>query len=636
MRLASSSGRVCASPGPDLVTIDISAFRRHQARQPLHGYEILFGVRRRGAPRGLRADTIMGSGWARAGAGALSLVPPVAWESLNERNRSAAFELHAWTPLSPLLVRHTDTGDITYLRFAVEVALDWLREYSDTEAESEFAWYDMALGARAYRLGYILDATAREESFSDEVVEKLVKGAVVHGMALAEDERVAWHSNHGFYLAAGQLALGRRFPALAPLDRARDKALRRLETLMGSQFSPEGVHLEHSPGYHMAVLHSFNGLVEAGLLEGTELASRRQTIEAALAWFVTPNGCLATFGDTDRRRVAGATAGDFEHPGLRFVLSDGRDGAAPSERFRGFAQSGYFVARDWNADGNADRWYLAQMAAFHSRTHKHADDLSFVWFDRGVEILADPGRYGYLGRTAADSKLAREGFWYSDPGRVFVESTCAHNAVEIDGRNYERAGVRPYASALGHHGESHGVLYSECEARHFASIRHARVLLLDPGRWLLVFDWLQDGEGEAHRFEQRFQFAPSIDVLSTDGGGVAFALPSGESLHMVSLTEAEHLPLTRGRSEPRMLGWVAQGEGKLVPAWTGGYVRAGESACALATLFAFGADAPVPGECRVTPSGRGFTLRFALGARREELRIRRPARGEFTLSRRNG
>lgn len=611
----------------------VGLFRRRQRTLPLRPYEILFGARHGTRPRGIRADEIMREGWSRAGAAPVHLVPPIDWDALAASNRSAAFELHAWTPISPILVRHSDTQDASYLDFAADVALDWIRRHGTTEVDTAFAWYDMAIGARAYRLGYILDMAARDDRYSDDIVSELLAGALLHAQTLEDDERVAWHSNHGFYLAAGQLSLARRFPHLALVARGRDQALARLTALLDSQFSDEGIHLEHSPGYHMAVLHSFNGLVEAGLLEGTPLMLRRSQIEAALSWFVLPNGRLTTLGDTDWRRVAGSGAADFEDPALRYALSGGKVGGPPADEIRAFPASGYFVAKSWQpAAGGDDGWHLAQTAAFHSRTHKHADDLSFTWFDRGRELLVDPGRFGYLGRTEPGSELARDGFWYSDPGRVYVESTRSHNTVEIDGRNFERVGVRPFGSALLRWGQSEGLIFSECEARHFGSIRHARLLVLNPGSWLLVFDWLHDNAGESHSFTQHLHFAPELEAAEL-GGQLAVAVPDlDDRLYMTPLVPASSIPPVKGQTKPDLLGWVARGEGELVESWTGGYSFVDTPSCAFATLLGFASEPPACFESRVTPSGRGITLRFALDGSAQELRIKRPSRGALELS----
>jgi hypothetical protein len=37
---------------------------------------------------------------------------------------------------------------------------------------------------------------------------------------------------------------------------------------------------------------------------------------------------------------------------------------------------------------------------------------------------------------------------YSDPNRIYVETTRAHNTVEIDGLSHPRRNVQPYGSGL--------------------------------------------------------------------------------------------------------------------------------------------------------------------------------------------
>ena len=53
------------------------------------------------------------------------------------------------------------------------------------------------------------------------------------------------------------------------------------------------------------------------------------------------------------------------------------------------------------------------------------DDLSFIWCDRGADILADSGRYGYIGKTEQGSGIAAMGIGILI--RDFYEFTRAHN-----------------------------------------------------------------------------------------------------------------------------------------------------------------------------------------------------------------
>jgi hypothetical protein len=231
--------------------------------------------------------------------------------------------------------------------------------------------------------------------------------------------------------------------------------------------------------------------------------------------------------------------------------------------------------------------YLAQTAAFHSRTHKHADHLSFLWWEGGEEVLIDPGRFGYLGRTAPDSQEARAGFWYSDPRRMYVESTRAHNCVEVDGLDYARRNTKPFGSALDDAARQDELYVTTCEVRHARFVRHRRNLVLHPGHFLLVLDWLYDRSGTGHTFEQWFQVAPQW-VPSAITGAAAFASPSGARLWVANLLDPVAPTAHRGETEPRMNGWRSDAPESLVPTTSLHFSASGVRG-AFATLFLMGA-----------------------------------------------
>jgi hypothetical protein len=618
---------------------DVGYFRRQQSRLPLHPYEVFTSADRWSAATKPGADAILEEGWTQPPFPTVRLRPPIAWDDLCSKDRSWHFRLHCWDALAPVLAAYAHTDDPRYLDFAVSTAVDWAECYPSTRTTSPFAWYDMATGLRAYRLAFILDAAARTGACDDQRFAQLLDCVVLHAQVLADDDCFATHSNHGFYVAAGQLALARRFPALPRMRGVERQAHQRLLQLIHTQFSEEGVHREHSPEYHRMVFETLHGLLASGLLEDRELLRLNDQIQEALAWFVLPNGYLAMFGDSPRYYATSRRWPRSLNQALRFVVSGGQDGTPPTAPMRAFPASGYAVVRGaWprGADDFAGSSYLAQTCAFHSRVHKHADDLSFIWYDHGHELLVDAGRFGYLDRTEPGSDLWNEGFWYADPNRVYVESTRAHNTVEIDGCSFQRRGVKPYGSALQRWGDAAGVFYTESHVRHRESVRHARVLLFRPGDWLIVFDWLWDNRQRPHRFLQRFHFAPEL-AAEAAGPTLRLELPdSAERLHMVPLLPTEMVPPVRGQREPDLLGWSSRRDGTMTPCWTGGYAAAGVPHATFATLFAFGDQTPEPGHglesgSRASRSGRNARLRWRHADKEHTVTFARPADGQMAV-----
>jgi hypothetical protein len=588
---------VATQPEGEAPAVPMPDFRRRRLERPLLAYEVLASADA-GTPKNLhRAEATMSAGWSYGPHPPIPLQPPVAWTDAGRDNRSLEFNLHAWDGLGSILGAYAATGGDRFIDFAVAVADDWARINTDPSDDESFAWYDMAIGLRAYRLAFILDVSAREERFGDDLVGRLLDSALLHLRALQDDRKFAPHSNHGFFFAAGQLALARRFPELPGAEEAMAQGYKRMHRLLGTQFSEEGVHNEHSPDYHRMVLDTFLGLLREGLIDEPDISERSDRIQEALAWFILPDGTLAAFGDSPRRRLGRKAPAKFTNAVLQYALTRGDRGAPPPRTMRAFPSAGYVVVRDGWPAGDQDpggQSYLAQTCAFHSRVHKHADDLSFIWFDHGHELLADSGRYGYLGRTEPGSDLWNDGFWYADPARIYVESTKAHNTVEIDGRNLPRVGVEPYGSALVDSGAKAGVHYTLARVTHWGRVEHQRALLFRPGSWLVVLDRVVADGTESHSVVQRFQFAPELRLRRAETGpGLTFDVgASGPALHVRPFFPATLVEPVRGQAEPDLLGWVSRKDEHLQMCWTAGFAGSGADVT-LATLFSLEPDAPV-------------------------------------------
>ena len=588
------------------------------------------------------ADEVMANGWSFRGQPPLRLEPPIDWELLASEDRSWNFALNEWRPIDSVLTAHTQSSNPQYLSLALAFASDWIikNPYSPPEVDAgveDFGWYDMAVGRRSYRTAYILDAACRDSSATPEQIGQIWGSLLDHFDYLSDDANIAFQSNHGLYQATGQFAAATRFVGFTPIAQFRLQAMRRLNHLVDKHFSSEGVHLEHSPDYHRNLVKLFEGIAPLGLAnEFPSLAARIEESEDVLAWMILPNRRLANLGDTDYRDLSKGAIKDSQSPLLRYALSSGHEGSATSQRMGIFPESGLAVLRSgWPDAEHYDRAsYLAQQAGFHSRTHKQADDLSFIWYDRGTEILIDAGRYGYLGRTETGSGLWNQGFWYSDPRRIYVESTRSHNTVEIDGMSYDRRQSSPYGSAIRRWGETvDGLMFVETEAPQFESISHSRLLVLNPGKWLFVYDRLWDDAQEDHDYRQWFHFAPDLTVERGDG----MLHVSGESLD-TDLTVVSLLPSAEpsapvfGQEHPDLLGWWSEKGGVFEPTTSANFSIKGERSAVFVTLFSFSEGAtPDLDYQEVDASGRNGKFRWSATGQRHTLSFQRPTEGDLAV-----
>lgn len=557
------------------------------------------------------ADRDLAEGWGRRGHDSVSLSKPIPWKFEDEISRSWNFNIHSLDMINSVLAAYDQTAELKYLTPALRIGLDWVNTHPrQAEDVSPMAWYDMAVGLRAYRLGYLYQAADQAGLLDAAQKSALWASLQDHRVELAEDANIAFHNNHGYFQVAGQLALGRRFKDIShPMAELYAQGVHRLKRMLDQQFGPDGVHREHSPDYHRMVADTLLGLVRAGLVEDPELLARVDGIENALAWFVTPVGTITNFGDSDSRKMIHSAEGasrKWTTPLMRAVASNGAAGSGWPKGLRVFDESGYAIVRLPDPDARDDITrdsYLAQTAAFHSRTHKHCDDLSFVWHERGQPLLVDAGRYGYIGKTETGSDLWQEGFWYSDPMRVFMESTRAHNTLEFDGLNAQRKGVKPYGSALVQACEKNGVYCIETRCKQHRSIWHDRLLMLRPGQWLVVFDVYIDNLKAPHDVRQWFHLAPGHKAVAQADGFDVTLEGGGEMALRQLLDGSTPGDVISGHDYDLIQGWFSDKERCVTPADALSFGQSGQATGVFATVLSLSSGANVnvePGRSNVT------------------------------------
>lgn len=512
--------------------------------------------------------------------------------------RSRRFQKHAWRTIGPIYALHAYFDDERWLRLARHYAEHWIEaserapepgEGAEIEGINHFAWYDMAVGLRASRLAYLLDRLARARGRDEALIDRFARMLSRHLDFLADEASFARHSNHGMFQALGYLSACRRFPETPWIAGHAPRAEAMFAEMIAQQFHPDGVHREHSPGYHDYFVHLFHSALMDGLLTAADFPQGLlEAAEQALFWMVTPDGRLLALGDTNPRR-AGGGLWRIEGERERAFVDRLRTGWRRRRDELGgklYEHAGLAFFRSRGA-GRA-RSYLAFNAGFHSRVHKQADDLSMVWFEGRDAILADPGSYGYFGRTEPGSDLHDAGFWYADPKRIYVESTGAHNCVEIDGRSHQRREVSPYGSAITRFRAGRRLHMVRARLRYLpGDVRHTRTLILRPGRWLIVLDRLSGGH--EHRYAQCFKLGRTCRV-------VCEGLPpeaEGRAVHISQFLERGAPSLARGQREPELRGWVSERYGGLSPAPSLRFDHAPGKAARIGTILSVDASARV-------------------------------------------
>jgi hypothetical protein len=599
-------------------TFQIAAFRVRRAAFPLLPYGALDY---RPVPDAAETQNLLD--------GHLCLSPE------REDARWIAYSAHAWRELRLLLLMHRLTKERACLDKALAAAVNWILAHPITgnhlratgaPVAEDFAWLGMAAGYRIYRLGYLVDAAAREPHVPDATIQILVASAQAHHHRLLKGADFRSHSNHGLHEALGLLSFAARFSderLLVPQG-SIEEAISRTRSMMRQQFLPDGGHSEHSPAYHARIHQVLENANSQGLIRGLNPEQLLCRSEIALSSLILPNGELAAFGDTDRDYLTSAIRDPETFRAS--ILQNAVKGQpkAQEPRIGALPNTGYFFAHQQTSQGSCA---LIQSAAFHSRVHKHADHGGFIWFDRGQEILSDPGRFALAGRTAPGSALHKAGYWYSDPRRIYVESSAAHNTIVIDGKDHNRK-ARPFGSALRRWGVSNEVIFSECDFIHDRIVRWARVLAMIPSELFLIVDWVHDRTGQDHTVEQHFQFARGFDAHRFPNHVVGVAA-SGLAVSAIALLADQKLGTVRVGEEDgdgRLHGWISDQASSMVAAPSFTMSRPPSATQTIATLFGFGTEYESETcACATSISGKRFRLAWRKSGKLHRLQIDRSA-----------
>ncbi|MBU8578238.1 glycosyltransferase [Brevibacterium luteolum] len=533
------------------------------APPPLYGWFALGGSRQ-------SAHSLIRDGWAQPGFPPVALTSKIDWASYGAENRSWGYELNSWQFMEALLSEYDQSEDFRWLSIATDIALDWIEAHFEPgHIEDEMAWYDMAVALRLPRLIALTLRLARTGEHRDSVVI-MAQAISTHFDELAKESAFNPGNNHGFYTAASQLHAAKYVSMYPQANGAREQGKHRLAQMAESQFAADGIHKEHSPEYHQMLSRSFEKAIKDGLINDKELSTRLQRAADAMAWMIQPDGTLLQFGDSRALKMVSPTAQSISST-ARYILTDGQEGTPPTEEMAIYSEGGYAFVRSPKPSGPGslkNSGYLAFSAAFHSRAHKHADDLNVVWFDRGVQILTDSGRYGYGKLLDPHSPLRSKGFYYALPERQYVESTQAHNTLSVDGKDHDRRERVPYGSGIAECTAEAGV-FDLTGRVHHADYIHRRRLIYRPGEQLVVGDSIFSQAPESREGIIWFNVSDDFDLTAVDDE-VRFSSKGAERFDLVIDGPGELIEPLHGSLDPYR-GWRSRVDGELAPVWSLGF-----------------------------------------------------------------
>jgi len=238
-----------------------------------------------------------------------------------------------------------------------------------------------------------------------EFLSYLKQALIVHGQRLAQDDFYSEHTNHGLEQVRVLLLLSTAFEG-EQAQAWQHTAIRRINSELTFSFTDEGVHVENSPAYHIFVFKVFLGVIEdypENVLG--DLATRFNQFSAKALSFIThilrPDGTLPPIGDTEQLPTSDVYRTAFgdtqEYKYLRYALTQGKEGEAPSALNRVYPKSGYAIFRDhWSTTEHYRKaFHLVIKVGCSSRYHHQQDEGHISLYAGGEDWLIDSGLYNH-------------------------------------------------------------------------------------------------------------------------------------------------------------------------------------------------------------------------------------------------
>lgn len=458
--------------------------------------------------------------------------------------------LQALNPTAYLVQAYYINNNIEYLNAARQIIESWMSYKESYGSEKNpYLWYDHGTAIRTNNLIYFLLAYVNSQQYDPDFCNQIVQLLEEHGQHLSNEAEYFENHNHGIFQDQALIYVAyflNNSQSPEWLSLAKERVVAQKE----HAFSSEMVHVENSPGYQMGVTELFYQISNFLMMQGDEFGEDlfvnvSDSLEF-MAWVIKPNGILAEIGDTNSIKgvltKVDYTLEKYNDEHLLYSSTLGQAGQAPEKISTIYPESGYYFGRSsWSSDDYSQSTWTMFKAGFSSRTHKHADDLSFMLYSKGYDILVDPGWYNYMSGS---------------PYRDYFISSNAHNTVIVDGKSYSPTEENSYKTGIYSYNLENEwdevIAYNNM----YDGVQINRHLLYGGDAIVIIDDIVSDKE---HVYSQLFHLSEYMTVESANDDEVVAAIgDSGYKLRIRQLTNDSVLNIVNGTQENAEYGFISR------------------------------------------------------------------------------
>jgi len=481
-------------------------------------------------------------------------------------DRSWRFWVHSLVMVEHLLNGYDDFKDRKYLIKAKEYILDWYK-WNGSDSKSDMAWHDHSTAIRLLQVSRFYQSW-RNIGFDAELSRTLYEIFIIHGEKLADENFYMPKHNHGIDQDISLYISSIVFNEYVKSEEWKKLSFNRFDKQMSDLFASDGSYLEHSPHYAYLILDRVLQFSET--LRNTDYEyykSLTSRFLKQLDFYISvlqPDGKIPPLGDSENVRLTFHNIENLDIDLKSLIIKYNHWAESVNELKalvddKVFPEGGYAILKN-----KSDIDKLTQVTfccAFHSRVHKHHDDLSFTLFFAGIPLFMDSGKHSYN---------------YKSLERQYIVSARAHNSVIVDNENSQTIRLNIGKSGItSFYRDEHLSFSSGCHCL-YPGVVHSRLILYLKPSDILILDSIEGYKN--HTFDQNFVINPIIEV-EQHGNKFTGRMNNGDVfiIYPIYHSNLTNIIKIRGSEDP-IDGWVSLEYNNLVPATAIRFTNEGKSA----------------------------------------------------------
>ena len=333
------------------------------------------------------------------------------WVEDPYNSRSWELYYHGFDFGVDLIYAYEFTKDDRYILFLINLIKSWIIRNDLSKKDLMFrrmAWNDHSSTLRLMLFSYLFKYIKNNKiSLDNESIQIILNAIEVHVIANTHDDFFNHYHNHGLFQAISVIYTSLVFNNIDISLDWKKYGISKAIKYISYAINKEGVHKEHSAGYHYFAIKHFKTLlpifekINSGSLDKQNITKRMQSAEKFFDLLQNDDGSLVPYGDT----VYGKKYCENKY--------------IPNQTSRIFCDAGYASFKKIALHNNTSHeFHMFFTNSCFSKTHKHMDNLGIYLRANGEDWIIDSGMSPYSGDKYRRHCLS-----------IFAHSTIAINNI---------------------------------------------------------------------------------------------------------------------------------------------------------------------------------------------------------------